>query len=97
VGLTPVEPFAVVDVNAPGVIAMLVAPVVVQLSVLLEPDLMLAELAVKDVTEGAEPVPGVVVVGGGGVGSGLLVEPPQLVRPIHASRVRATAQSVRLA
>lgn len=96
-GLTPVEPFAVVDVNAPGVIAMLVAPVVVQLSVLLEPDLMLAELAVKDVTEGAEPVPGVVVVGGVVVGSGLLVEPPQLVRPIHASRVRATAQSVRLA
>lgn len=77
------------DVNVPGVIAMLVAPVVVQFSVLLEPDLMLAELAVKDVTEGAEPVPGMVVVG-----SGLLVEPPQLVRPIHESRMRATAQRV---
>lgn len=75
------------DVNVPGVIAMLVAPVVVQLSVLLEPDLMLAELAVKDAIVGAEPVSGMVVVG-----SGLLVEPPQLVRPIHASRTRATAQ-----
>jgi hypothetical protein len=97
VGLTLVEPFAVVDVNAPGVIAMLVAPVVVQLSVLLEPEVMLAELAVKDVTEGAEPVPGAVVIGAVVVGAGLLVEPPQLVRPIQASRMRAIAQSVSLA
>ena len=51
-GLTLVEPLAEVDVNAPGVMAMLVAPVAAQLSVLLEPELMLAGLAVKDVIVG---------------------------------------------
>ena len=74
--------------SVPGVIAIVVAPVVAQLSVLLEPDLMLAGLAVKDVTVGAEPVPGTVEVG-----SGLLVEPPQLAKPIHVSKTRAPAQS----
>jgi hypothetical protein len=48
VGLTAVEPPADVDVNVPGVMAMLVAPVVSQLSVLLEPEVMLVELAVND-------------------------------------------------
>ncbi|SPE30992.1 hypothetical protein SBA5_820011 [Candidatus Sulfotelmatomonas gaucii] len=37
VGLTDVVPFPDVDVNVPGVIAMPVAPVVAQLSVLLDP------------------------------------------------------------
>ena len=75
------------DVSVPGVIATVVAPVVAQLSVLLEPESMFAGLAVKDVTVGAEPVAGTVEVE-----SGLLVEPPQLATPIHASRTRATAQ-----
>jgi len=44
------------EASVPGVTAILVAPVVTQLSVLLEPDEMLAGLAVKDVTVGAEPV-----------------------------------------
>jgi hypothetical protein len=43
-----VEPLAEVDVNVPGVMAMLTAPVVVQASVLLEPALMLAGLAAKE-------------------------------------------------
>jgi hypothetical protein len=48
VGLTAVEPLAEVDVNVPGVMAMLVAPVVLHARVLLEPDSMLPGLAVKD-------------------------------------------------
>ena len=42
VGLTVVEPLADVVVNVPGVMAMLVAPVVEKESVLAEPDAMLA-------------------------------------------------------
>jgi len=52
VGLTLVEPLADVDVNVPGVIARLVAPVVAQLSVLLEPEVMLVGLAVKELIIG---------------------------------------------
>ena len=51
-GLTLVEPVADVEVNVPGVMARLVAPVVAQLSVLLEPDVMLVGFAVKDVMTG---------------------------------------------
>jgi hypothetical protein len=58
VGLTLVEPFADVDVNVPGVMAILVAPVVDQLSVLLEPELMLPESAAKELIVGAETFPG---------------------------------------
>lgn len=80
VGLTTVNPLADVDVNDPGVMAMLVAPAVVQLSVLLEPDAMLAGLAVKEVIVGAVPSP--------------VVEPdddppPQPAIPRQASRARA--------
>jgi hypothetical protein len=57
VGLTLVEPVAEVDVNVPGEIEILDAPVVDQLSVLLVPDFMLAGLAVKEVIVGAEPLP----------------------------------------
>jgi len=48
VGLTPVEPLADADVNVPGVIARLVAPVVVQLSVLIDPETILVGLALKE-------------------------------------------------
>ena len=51
-GLTLVEPVAEVDVNVPGVMAMLVDPVVAQLRVLLEPEGMLAGLAVKELMVG---------------------------------------------
>jgi hypothetical protein len=52
VGVAVVEPLADVDVNVPGVMAMLVAPVVAQLSVLLEPEAMLVGFAVKEVIVG---------------------------------------------
>ena len=52
VGLTLVEPLAEVDVNVPGVMAILVAPVVVQLKVLLEPEVILVGLAVKELIVG---------------------------------------------
>ncbi len=52
VGLTFVEPLADVDVNVPGVMARLVAPVVAQLKVLLEPEVMLVGLAVKELMVG---------------------------------------------
>jgi len=52
VGLTLVEPLADVDVNVPGVMAMLVAPLVAQLNVLLEPEAMLVGLAVKELIVG---------------------------------------------
>ena len=57
VGLMLVEPLADVDVNVPGVMAILVAPVAVQLSVLLVPESMLVGSAVKEVIAGAAPVP----------------------------------------
>ena len=53
VGLTLVEPLADVEVNVPGVIAILVAPLVDQLSVLLEPELILVGPAVKELIVGA--------------------------------------------
>jgi hypothetical protein len=46
-GLTVVEPVADVDVKEPGVMAMLVALVVAQLSMLVPPAAMLVGLAVK--------------------------------------------------
>jgi hypothetical protein len=52
VGLTVVEPLAEVDVNVPGEMAMLTAPVVLHARVLLPPDSMLAGLAVKEVIFG---------------------------------------------
>jgi hypothetical protein len=52
VGFTLVEPLADVDVNVPGVMAMLDAPLVAQLSVLLEPEVMLAGLAVNEAMVG---------------------------------------------
>jgi hypothetical protein len=48
VGLTLVEPVADAEVNVPGVIAMLVAPVVDQSNVLLEPEAMLGGVAVNE-------------------------------------------------
>jgi hypothetical protein len=47
-----VEPLAAVDVKPPGVIVMLVAPVVTQLKVLLVPESTLVGLAVNDVIVG---------------------------------------------
>ena len=52
VGLTLVEPLADMDVNVPGAMAMLAAPLVAQLSVLLEPGLILVGLAAKELIVG---------------------------------------------
>jgi hypothetical protein len=52
VGVTVVEPLAAAEVNVPGVMLMLVAPLVTQLKVLLAPELMLVGLAVNDVIVG---------------------------------------------
>ena len=57
VGVTLIEPLADVDVNSPGVMAILVAPLVSQLSVLPVPEFMLSGVAVKEVIAGAEPAP----------------------------------------
>jgi hypothetical protein len=48
VGETLVEPLAEVEVNEPGVMLTLVAPLVAQLNVLLDPDVMLVGLAVNE-------------------------------------------------
>jgi hypothetical protein len=44
-----------VDVNVPGVMAILVAPLVAQLSVLLEPEWIVAGLAAKELIAGTLP------------------------------------------
>jgi hypothetical protein len=52
VGLTLVEPPAAVEVNIPGVIPILVAPLVAQLNLLLAPEVILEGLAVKELIVG---------------------------------------------
>ena len=52
VGFTLVEPLAAVEVKVPGVMAIVAAPLVAQLSVLLEPDVMLVGLAAKELMVG---------------------------------------------
>jgi hypothetical protein len=52
VGVTVVEPVAAAEVKVPGVMLTLVAPVVTQLKVLLEPELTLPGIAVNDVIVG---------------------------------------------
>jgi len=47
-----VEPLADVEVNVPGVMEILVAPVVVQPKVLLEPEVMLVGFAVNELIVG---------------------------------------------
>lgn len=52
VGLTIVDPLADVEVNVPGVMAILVAPVVAQLKALLDPEVIFVGLAVKELITG---------------------------------------------
>ena len=58
VAVTDTEPLALVDVNVPGVMERVVAPLLTQVSVVLEPELMLAGLALNDVMVGADPLVG---------------------------------------
>jgi len=82
-GLTLVEPLTEVDVNVPGVMAILVASAAAQLSVLLVPEPMLVGSAVKEVTVGTEPFPG-----------GALEEviDPQPASPAQTNRMRTSEQ-----
>jgi hypothetical protein len=58
VGFTLVELLADVDVNVPGVMAILIAPAVAQLKVLLAPAFMFTGFAVKELIVGIESFPG---------------------------------------
>lgn len=58
-GLTLVEPLADVELNDPGAMAILVAPVVAQLSELLDPNVMVVGFAVKELIVG---LPGALTV-----------------------------------
>jgi hypothetical protein len=60
-GLTSVEPLADVEVNVPGVMAILVAPIVAQLSMLLEPEEIVVGLAVKELIVGLPEILNVTV------------------------------------
>lgn len=82
-GLILVEPLTDVDVNVPGVMAILVASVTAQLSVLLVPERMLVGSAVKEVIVGTEPFPG-----------GALDEviDPQPASPAQANRMRTSEE-----
>jgi hypothetical protein len=51
-GLTLMEPAAAAEVNVLGVIAMVVAPLVAQLNVLLDPEFIVAGLAVNELMVG---------------------------------------------
>jgi hypothetical protein len=86
VGLTLVEPLADVDVNVPGVMATLAAPVAAQFSVLLAPLFMLVGFAANELIVGTEPFPG------GGVDEEV---PPQPASPAQAkrSRIRTTTSA----
>ena len=74
-----VVPLADADVNVPGVMATLVAPVAAQLSVLLAPEFMLVGFAEKELIVGAEPFPEDELV-------------PQPTSPTQTARMRSTAE-----
>jgi hypothetical protein len=79
-----VEPLADVEVNVPGVMAILVAPAAAQLSMLPVPEVMVVGLAVKEVIVGPESFPEDELEED--------VEPPQPDSPIQANRIRTSAQ-----
>jgi hypothetical protein len=78
-----VEPLADEEVNVPGVMAILVAPVAVQLSVLLAPEFMLVGFAVKEVIAGLEPLPDEPLDE---------VDAPQPASPAQANSIRTSEQ-----
>ena len=76
------EPPADVEVNVPGVMAILVAPAAAHVSVLLVPGFMLVGFAVKEVIAGIEPF-----------AEGELVDVPQPASPIQLDRMTISAQN----
>ena len=79
VGLTLMEPLGEVELNVPGVIAILATSVVVQLRVLLAPELMPVGLAAKELIAGIDCRPFPVAE----------VDAPQAARPTQVRRTRA--------
>jgi hypothetical protein len=75
-GLTLAVPVSDVEVKFSGAMAMLVAPVTAQLSVVLAPEVIVVGLAVKEVTTGSEPGPDGEPLG--------IVEP----QPVKAKQIR---------
>jgi hypothetical protein len=55
VGLTLVDPFAELEVNVPGVIVIVAAPLVAQLKLLLDPELTLVGFAENELIFGLLP------------------------------------------
>jgi len=88
VGLTFVEPLAEVDVKVPGVMVMVVAPLVAQLSLLLAPEFIVVGLAEKVEMAGTEPLTG------GGLVEDIL---EQLASPKQTSRIKIGAQKLSFA
>lgn len=80
-GVMLLEPLDAVDVNVPGVMAILVAPADAQLSVTVVPEFMLAGAAAKEVIVGADPFPG----------DGFVA--PQPASPAQAIRIRTSART----
>ena len=81
-GDTEVEPLPEVDVNPPGLIAMLVAPLAAHVNVLLDPELMLAGLAEKELIDG----------GGGGEVFAPPADPAQPTM-LHSDRIMAISRA----
>ena len=79
------EPLADVEVNVPGVMAILVAPVVTQLSMLLAPAFTLVGFAANEVIVGMEPFPE------GELGE---LDNPQFTSPTQANRTIVRRTSV---
>jgi hypothetical protein len=80
------EPLADVDVNVPGVMAILVAPVVTQLNVLFAPGFTLVGFAANEVIVGMDPFPEDELEE---------LDNPQFTRPRQASKTIITRASVR--
>jgi hypothetical protein len=79
-----VEPLSAMDVNVPGVMAILVAPADAQLSVLVAPEFMLVGSAVKEVIVGTDPFPEDALDG---------VIEPQSASPTQAIRIKTSEQT----
>jgi hypothetical protein len=82
VGLTLVEPLDAVEVKAPGVMAIVAAPVTAHAKVLFAPELMLVGFAIKDVIELDWPFPR--------PEAGKIA--PQPARPAKANGIRTNEQ-----
>jgi len=84
VGLTLVEPLAEAEVNEPGEIEIVVAPLVAQLSVVLVPEFTVVGFAVNEAIDGIEPLPGGVLT--------VVAVPAQLHKPKQTSTMSRSAQ-----